>query len=303
MRVVRSRGLRTIRYPSEFDMLTRPELFLPDMTEAEEQEENTDEPGAADKQDEDNEEPGATEERNEDIEEQGAHEQQDLVAEVAVYDEGLAGEVGDLKARVEHLEDELADTEAELEKTTERLEHTRADFQNYKKRAKRRQEEIKERATEDLIERLLEVRDNLSRALEEESDDVESLREGVKLTRKQFDRVLDAENVERIEPEPGEDVDAQRHEVMMQVESDQPAETIASLYRPGYEMAGKVLRPAQVTVSEGDEDDGETVNDGEAEENSETETDSPEEPEQESDTPQDESAAEAGDAEAAEGDE
>lgn len=182
-------------------------------------------------------------------------EERDVVAEVAAYDEELAGAVGDLVDRVETLEAELAETESELETATERLEHTRADFQNYKKRAKRQQEEIKERATEDLVERLLEVRDNLTRALEEESEDIDSLREGVKLTRKQFDRVLDAENVERIEPEPGDAVDANRHEVMMRVESEQPADTIASVYRPGYEMAGKVLRTAQVTVAEGDPDD------------------------------------------------
>lgn len=195
----------------------------------------------------------------------------DLVAEVATYDEALAGDVGALEQRVEELESaleeteaELRDTEARLEETTERLEHTRADFQNYKKRAKRQQAELKERATEDLVERLLEVRDNLSRALEEESGDADSLREGVELTRKQFDRVLDAENVEPIEPEPGADVDATRHEVMMRVESDQPADTIASVYRPGYEMAGSVLRPAQVTVAEAAEDEGAETDDAPA---------------------------------------
>ncbi len=182
----------------------------------------------------------------------------DLLAEVAALDEELASGVADLLENVESLEAELERREDELEAKTEKLEHTRADFQNYKKRAKRRQEEIKERATEDLVERLLDVRDNLTRALEEESEDVTSLREGIKLTRKQFDRVLDAENVTRIEPDPGSAVDANRHEVMMRVESDEPADTIASVYRPGYEMAGKILRPAQVTVSEGpDEPDEE----------------------------------------------
>ena len=199
----------------------------------------------------------------------------DLVAEVAAHDEALATEVGELAQRAERLETELETMEDRLDETTERLEHTRADFQNYKKRAKRRQEEIKERATEELIERLLDVRDNLSRALEEESGDVDSLREGVKLTRKQFDRVLDAENVERIEPEPGTEVDANRHEVMMRVESDEPADTVASLYRPGYQMAGKVLRPAQVTVSEGPDEeigDDQTNEVGEGEETDESDS-------------------------------
>ncbi|MFB6268049.1 MAG: nucleotide exchange factor GrpE [Halodesulfurarchaeum sp.] len=175
----------------------------------------------------------------------------ELVAEVAAIDESLAAAVVERIERIDALEEEQSTIETELEETRERLEHTRADFRNYKERAKRKQEEIKERATEELIERLLDVRDNLTRALEEETDDVESLREGVKLTRKQFDRVLDGEDVSRIEPDPGDDVDANRHEVMTRVESDRPEGTVASVYRPGYEMAGKVLRPAQVTVSDG----------------------------------------------------
>ncbi|MDR5657255.1 nucleotide exchange factor GrpE [Halodesulfurarchaeum sp. HSR-GB] len=189
---------------------------------------------------------------------------EDLVAAVAAHDEKLAESVGDLVDRVATLEDELETVESELETAEERLEHTRADFKNYKERAKRRQEEIKERATEDLVERLLEVRDNLGRALDEESGDTESLRDGVDLTRKQFDRVLTEENVERIEPEVGADVDAQRHEVMMRVESDAPTDTVASVYRPGYEMAGKILRPAQITVSAGSE--GDAAEDGESSE-------------------------------------
>lgn len=178
-----------------------------------------------------------------------------LVAEIAAYDEELADTVGDLLDRASTLQDEVESLESELETAEERLERTRADFKNYKKRAKRRQEEVKERATEDLIERLLEVRDNLGRALEEESENVDSLREGIELTRKQFDRVFEEEHVEQIDPDPGTDVDANRHEVMMRVESAVPADKIASVYRPGYEMAGKILRPAQVTVSDGADDD------------------------------------------------
>jgi len=39
---------------------------------------------------------------------------------------------------------------------------------------------------------------------------------------------------------------------MLQVESDQPDGTIVDIYQNGYEMAGKVLQPAQVTVSSDD---------------------------------------------------
>mgnify|MGYP000565404680 CR=1 FL=1 len=191
---------------------------------------------------------------------------EDLVEAVAAHDEELAPEVEALQDRIEELESEVESLETELETAEERLERTRADFRNYKERTKQQKAEIKERATEDLVERLLDVRDNLGRALEEESDSIESVREGVELTRKQFDRVLEEENVSRIHPEPGAEVDPNRHEVMMRVESEQEPDTVASVYRPGYEMAEKILRPAQVTVSESedveDEAEGSETEDG-----------------------------------------
>jgi len=171
-------------------------------------------------------------------------ESETLAARVREHDADLGDEVA-------QLEGELADAEAEVEDLTERLQSKQADFQNYKQRAKRRQDEIRERATEDLVERMLDVRDNLDRALDEDSGDADGLREGVELTRNEFDRVLDSEGVEEIAPDPGADVDAQRHEVMMRVDSDEPEGTVAELYRSGYEMGGKVLRTAQVTVSDG----------------------------------------------------
>jgi len=120
----------------------------------------------------------------------------------------------------------------------------------------RQRAQERERATEDLVTRLLGVRDDLVRALNQE-DDAE-IRGGVESTLGEFDRVLDDEGVAEIGPDPGTEVDPQRHEVMLRVDSEHPEGTVAEVFRPGYEMGGKVLRPAQVTVSEGrsDADDG-----------------------------------------------
>ena len=177
-----------------------------------------------------------------------------LVARVAAHDESLAGEVGALAERVATREAEASERMARIEELESKLKRARADFQNYKKRIKDRQAEIRERATEDLVERLLDVRDNLVRALEQDED--ADIRDGVEATLASFDRVLAEENVAAIEPEPGQDVDPDRHEVVLREEDgDQPAGAIERVYRPGYELAGTVLRPAQVTVSEPDEDD------------------------------------------------
>ena len=169
----------------------------------------------------------------------------DLVERVEEHADGeLAREVDDLRERAAT----AAERADEVEELETQLKRKQADFQNYKKRAKQRQEEQEARATEDLVTRLLEVRDNLSRALDQ--DEEVDIRPGVESTLEEFDRVLDDENVDPIDPAPGDAVDPQRHEVMLRVDSDEPSDTVAEVYRPGYEMGEKVLRPAQVTVSE-----------------------------------------------------
>jgi molecular chaperone GrpE len=156
--------------------------------------------------------------------------------------------LGETLGRVDAERADQADRADDLES---RLRRKQADFQNYKKRQKKRMEEERERATEDLVERLLDVRDNLARALDTDED--ADIRGGIESTLSQFDRELDRENVERIEPEPGDAVDPVRHEVLATVPSGESEDAIADVHRPGYGMAGKVLRPAQVTVSDGSE--------------------------------------------------
>jgi len=175
---------------------------------------------------------------------------EELIDRVAESEpESVAHELAALRTRVDGLEDQLDAREEELDDVTEKLKRKQAEFQNYKKRMEKRREEEKQRATEDLVTRLLDVRDNLQRALEQDED--ADIRGGVESTLRSFDDVLDQENVDIVEPEPGQEVDPHRHEVLVRVDSDQPEDAIADLHRPGYEMAGKVLREAQVTVSDG----------------------------------------------------
>jgi molecular chaperone GrpE len=170
----------------------------------------------------------------------------DLAARVAAVDEELAAEVAELAARADDLDSEVAELRSKLKRK-------QADFQNYKQRTKRKQEQIKDRATEDLVERLVPVRDNLLRALDQ--DEGADIRPGVESTLTELDRVLEDENVSVIEPDSGDAVDPHRHEVMLRVDADQPEGTVVDIYQPGYEMADKVLRPAQITVSTGEGDD------------------------------------------------
>ncbi|MFB6191900.1 MAG: nucleotide exchange factor GrpE [Haloarculaceae archaeon] len=194
-------------------------------------------------------EPGGGSESDAD-EFEGPEPDDELVERVAdASPERTAREIAALRERAASLEDELADARETVEDLESRLKRKQADFQNFKKRQEKRREREKRRATEDLVERLLDVRDNLARALDtEEGADIRS---GVEKTLDQFDRVLDAEDVRRVEPEPGTETDPERHEVLMRVGSDHPEGAVADVHRPGYETPERVLRPAQVTVSDG----------------------------------------------------
>jgi molecular chaperone GrpE len=178
----------------------------------------------------------------------------DLIERVEDSDpEQLAHEIESLREKADEQEETIEDLESSVKRS-------QADFQNYKKRMEKRREQERKRATEDLITRLIDVRDNLKRGLEQEGD----IRDGVETTLRQFDEILDRENVAEITPEPGDDVDPQRHEVLLRVESDQPADTIDELHRSGYEMADTVIRAAQVTVSDENETEDENENDVES---------------------------------------
>ena len=174
---------------------------------------------------------------------------------VEEYDAELAEDVSELESRLAAAESELDEKAARIDELEGALTRSKADFKNYKKRAKRREEEIRERATEDFVGRIVSVRDNLVRALDQ--DEGADIRPGIESTVEEFDRILAEENVSEIAPDPGSEVDPTRHEVLMRVDAEQPEGTVAEVYRPGYEMAGAVLREAQVTVSEGSGDSAE----------------------------------------------
>ena len=182
----------------------------------------------------------------------GRGEREALAAAVAEHDEALAREVAALEADLAETREALRERDEEVEELTSKLARVKADFSNYKERAKRKQDEIRERASEALVERIAPVRNDLLRALDQ--DEGSDLRPGVESTLEKFDEVLADEGVEAIEPEPGEEVDPARHQVMLRVDSDRPEGAIHEVYEPGYEMGDRVLSEAKVTVSTGGEE-------------------------------------------------
>jgi molecular chaperone GrpE len=144
-----------------------------------------------------------------------------------------------LQARIEELEDQLL--------------RVAADFENYRKRTTRQYEQQVKLANERLLGDLLEIVDNLERALSAENGHSApaSFRKGVELIFIQLTTLLAKYDVTPIEA-VGKPFDPTYHEAVMQVESEEHEEGVVALeLSKGYMLGDKVLRHSKVGVSRG----------------------------------------------------
>ncbi len=129
-----------------------------------------------------------------------------------------------------------------------------ADFENYKKRLAKEKADVIAYGNEELIKALLNVIDNLERALDhaDADEDPKPLIEGVKLVHKQFLSCLEKFGVQFVDASPGEEFDPRLHQAIERVESPDftPGLIISEMLR-GYTLKDRLLRPALVVVSKG----------------------------------------------------
>ena len=145
----------------------------------------------------------------------------------------------------------LAQAKQEAAEYREHLQRLAAEFDNFRKRTLREQTNALERAAEPLMRRLLEVLDEFDLALmaAERTPDLEQFLRGVELVYAKLRDILRAEGLERIEAE-GRPFDPERHEALMGSEAEGEGEpVVADVFRQGYTLRGKVLRPAGVRVT------------------------------------------------------
>lgn len=161
-----------------------------------------------------------------------------------------------LEADVEALEDQLAEAEDENDRLTDTLARVQADYENYKKRARREKQEAARDARIEMIGVLVDVKDNVERALE--SDPGPDVEKGLELVLRKIDAELDSVGVERLAPAPGDAFDPSLHEAVMTEPSDEHApETVIERLQVGYQLEGRQIRPAMVKVATApDEDEG-----------------------------------------------
>ncbi len=142
----------------------------------------------------------------------------------------------------------------EVEQARQRVLMAQAELENFRKRTRKDYEDQLRFAALPLVEDILQVRDNLVRAIEAAGSAegaVEGLKSGVELVTKQLDDVLAKHGVKPI-PAVGELFDPNFHQAIAQTPSDQYQEGIVAIEATtGFQMHQRVVRPSQVVVSTG----------------------------------------------------
>jgi molecular chaperone GrpE len=149
--------------------------------------------------------------------------------------------------------DETSDTrlsalEVDKRELHDRLLRLAAEFENWKKRARREQEEAGARGREQLLREILPALDNLERALKA-APEKDPVAVGVRLVDKALITALEKFDVKRFSA-LGQPFDPNQHEAIQQVEStDHAPGTVAAEFAVGYTIGGRLLRAAIVAVA------------------------------------------------------
>lgn len=162
----------------------------------------------------------------------------------------MAGDGNTPKAASEELPSR--DWEAEIAEWQDKYLRLQAEFDNFRKRTLREKMELVQSGSAECVKNFLPLMDDLQRALEaiEKSNDLEALREGVKLIAQKFRETLKKQNVKEIEA-LGLELDTDHHEAVARFDAGKEKKgKIVDVVQPGYKMGDKVLRFAKVVVGE-----------------------------------------------------
>jgi molecular chaperone GrpE len=141
----------------------------------------------------------------------------------------------------------LAEARSEADELREKYLRAVAETENARKWAERNAQARATDSQRRLLRQLLEVIDNLERALTTPAE-APGLRQGVEMTLRQLLHVLAQAGVERIAVESGQPFDPSQHEAVAVHTGDVPQDTVVDVEQAGYVHDGVVLRPARVVV-------------------------------------------------------
>lgn len=173
-----------------------------------------------------------------------AEEAQAAADDAAAKETGAAERIAALEAEVSNLKDQLLRALAETE--------------NLRQRTRREREDTIKYASMGLVKDLVEVTDNLTRAIDsvpaeaiEDDSQLKNLLTGVQMTDKEILTVFERHNIKQVAA-LGEKLDPHSHEALFEVpDPNSPAGTVVQVMQPGYRLHDRLVRPARVGVAVG----------------------------------------------------
>ncbi|MCX9558218.1 nucleotide exchange factor GrpE [Vibrio cholerae] len=197
---------------------------------------------------------------NEEIKNKDEQLQQDAVeteAEVVGTDADIdwkqaADEIDEKEAKIAQLEAALLVSEERVKEQQDSVLRARAEVENMRRRSEQEVDKARKFALSRFAEELLPVIDNLERAIQAADGEVEAIKpllEGVELTHKTFVDTIAKFGLKEINPH-GEAFNPEFHQAMsIQESAEHEPNTVMFVMQKGYELNGRVLRPAMVMVS------------------------------------------------------
>jgi len=146
--------------------------------------------------------------------------------------------------------DPLQQAQAETSELNDKLLRMQAEMENLRKRTRREVADAHKFGVEKFATSLLDVVDNLERALEVEEGNEDTVREGIQLTLNSWHDMMKRFEVARIDA-VGSVFDPHLHEALTQMPSDEPEGTVIAQHVAGYTLHGRLIRAAKVLVSSG----------------------------------------------------
>ena len=153
---------------------------------------------------------------------------------------------------VEALEQQIADKDKQIAEYLSKYRNAEKEFEDARLRLRREISKDIERSRRDILADLLEVVDNLDRALDSarQGASQDALLQGIEMVRRQFLAKLEGLGVKRIDTDQ-QPFDPALHEAISTVPASSPEQDgiVVGTVRPGYKIGEDVLRPAAVAVA------------------------------------------------------
>lgn len=157
------------------------------------------------------------------------------------------------EAEKEEEKDPLAEALKEIEQLKDKYLRSVAEFDNYRKRTLKEKTELILNGSEKAVQAFLPIIDDMERAIDnaEKTDDIEVIREGMRLIHQKTNKMMESLGVKEINTENA-DFDTDYHEAVAMVPGmgDDKKGKVLDCVQKGYTLNDKVIRHAKVAVGQ-----------------------------------------------------